>query len=129
MQDAVLALLSGDNFAQLATVNPDNMPHVDTVWLSHADNHITVATTSATLKARNLQTNPNAYMVVTNRHNPYEQAQIKLTLASIADDESMEICDDIAMSYTGKAFPQRKHRGRIALSFSIEKIKYHIARV
>jgi general stress protein 26 len=129
MEDEVKVLLSNDNFAQLGTVNSDNTPHIDTVWFSYQDEKIVVATTMATKKGKNLQANPNGYIVVTNKDNPYEQAQIKVVLSSIQEDDDLAICDSIAMEYTGKPFPQRKHKGRVALVFGIIKVKYHVARV
>ena len=129
MEDAVQVLLRGNNFAQLGTVNADHTPHIDTVWFAYEEDKIVVATTLATKKAKNLQANPNAYIVVTNKDNAYEQAQIKVVLSAIEDDADLAICDSIAKAYTGNAFVQRKHQGRVALVFDILKIKYHVARV
>ena len=129
MEDNVITLLNDNNFAQVGTVNPDNTPHIDTVWFSYQNEQIVIATTMATKKAKNLQENPNSYIVVTNKNNPYEQAQIKVVLSSIEKDDDLNICDSIAMQYTGRPFPQRKHKDRIALVFDIIKVKYHIARV
>ena len=129
MEDTVITLLNDNNFAQVGTVNPDNTPHLDTVWFSYQNEQIVIATTMATKKAKNLKENPNSYIVVTNKNNPYEQAQIKVILSSIEKDDELTICDSIAMQYTGRPFPQRKHKDRIALIFDIIKVKYHIARV
>lgn len=129
MEREVKELLSNDNFAQLGTVNPDNTPHIDTVWFLYESDKIVVATTMATKKGKNLKDNPNGYIVVTNKDNPYEQAQIKVVLSSVKEDDDLAICDSIALEYTGNPFPQRKHKGRVALVFDIIKVKYHVARV
>jgi len=129
MEKAVIELLQQDHFAQLGTINTDGTPHVDTVWIGFENNQVIVATTMATKKAKNLSANPNAYMVITNHSNPYEQAQLKLKLLEIKSDQDMSLCDKIARLYTGKPFPQRKHAGRVALYFEIVHSHYHIARV
>ncbi|CAA0121256.1 Uncharacterised protein [BD1-7 clade bacterium] len=129
MEAPIRALLQGNHFGQLGTVNPDNSPHIDTVWYAWEDDKLRVCTTRATLKAKNLLINPKAYMVITHRDNPYEQAQIALTLDAIDDDNDLSVCDRIADRYTGRPFPQRHLKGRIVLSFRIDKLKYHIARV
>lgn len=129
MDKAVQALLNAPNFAQLATVNADGSPHIDTVWFLFEENQLCVATTQATKKAKNLSHNPDGYIVVTHKDNPYEQVQIKVRLNRMESDDDMAICDRIARHYTGRAFPQRKHKGRVAFYLDIIKCKYHIARV
>jgi general stress protein 26 len=127
--DAVTVLLNSPNFAQLGTVNSNNTPHIDTVWFAFENNQLIVATTAATKKAKNLKTNPNAFAVITNKENPYEQAQISLRLAAIKQDDDLAICDQIAMRYTGRPFPQRQHKQRVVLIFDIVKLKCHTAKV
>lgn len=129
MQTEIFALLDGANFAQLASVNADGSPHIDTVWIAHEGGHILVATTLSTRKAINLRNNPAAYLVVTQRDDPYVQAQIKLTCVDLADDDDLTVCDRIAHKYTGRPFPQRHHRGRVVLQLRIDSARYHRARV
>ena len=129
LKPPVEKLLAGDNFAQLATVNPDNTPHSDTVWFEYKNDQIIVATTARTRKAKNLRHNNQGFIVVTHRENPYEQAQITVTLSCVEQDNEMLVCDRIAKRYTGKHFPQRHHAERVALYFDIVKVKYHIAKV
>lgn len=129
MKDDVINLLKMDNFAQLGTVNPDNTPHIDTVWVGLDGEQLVVATTLRTQKARNLKQNPAAFMVVTDRTNPYEQAQMTLRLDRMENDENMHVCDRLAYEYTGKPFPQRNHKDRVAMYFDVLKVRHHIARV
>lgn len=129
MNQQVAELLAAPNFAQFGTVNPDASPHIDTVWFRYENDLLVIATTMATRKARNIAANRNGYLVVTARENPYEQAQLKVVLDRIETDESMRVCDAIARRYTGKNFPQRKHKQRIAIYLRVISCKYHIARV
>ncbi len=129
LTNEVLSLLSEANFAQLATVNADGSPHVDTVWFEFSHGQLLIASTGRTKKSRNLDCNPAAFAVITHRDNPYEQAQLTLQLLGIEDDSSMAVCDRIARKYTGKDFVQRQHPQRVAISLKIRKVKYHKARV
>ena len=129
MQPELESLLRGDNFAQFATVNEDGSPHIDTVWFGYQHGRLIVATTMATKKAKNIAANANGYIVVTNKANPYEQAQIKVKLASIEPDENMVICDAISVRYIGKPFPQRHHPGRVVILLDIVSARYHRAKV
>ena len=124
-----LALLKGSHFAQLATINSDGTPHIDTVWYDYQNHQLIVATTQATLKAKNLQRSPNAYVVITHRDNPYEQLQMKVRCADIKADDDLSVCDSIAIQYTGNPFPQRHHKGRVAIHLDILSEKHHIAKV
>lgn len=129
MQSELELLLNDSNFAQFATVNEDGSPHIDTVWFGYQQGQLVIATTMATKKAKNISVNNNGYVVVTNKANPYEQAQIKVRLAAIESDESMAICDSISLRYIGKQFPQRHHLGRVAIFLSIVSARYHRAKV
>lgn len=129
MNEQVEGLLAGPNFAQFGTVNQDGSPHIDTVWFSYQDELLVIATTMVTRKAKNITANRVGYVVVTARDNPYEQAQLKVVLDRIEPDDSMSVCDAIAQRYTGKVFPQRNHKHRIAIYLRVISCKYHIARV
>lgn len=129
MQENVIQLLKNGNFAQLGTVNFDHSPHIDTVWIAYQNKQVIVATSMLTKKAKNLASNPASFMVVTNRLNPYEQAQLTLRLDKILPDNELSLCDQIADKYTGRPFPQRRHKQRVALIFNILKVKYHVATV
>lgn len=129
MEENILQLLLEPNFAQFGTVSQDGSPHIDTVWFKYENDLIVVATTMATRKAKNISANPNGYIVVLNRNNPYEQAQIKVTLDKIEADDALGVCDLIAFRYTQKEFPQRKHKNRVAIYLRPVSCKYHIARV
>ena len=67
--------------------------------------------------------------MVVNRDNPYEQLQMKVQLEKIEPDETLAVCDAIAMTYTGKPFPQRQHKDRVAIYLRVVSSKYHIAKV
>lgn len=129
MEPAVTQLLTAPNFMQLATINPDGSPHIDTVWFGYEEKRIIVATTGKTKKGRNILRNPDSFAVVTHRQNPYEQAQLKLKLAEIQDDKDLVVCDRLAAHYTGKPFPSRHFTQRVALYFDILDVHYHIAKV
>jgi general stress protein 26 len=122
-------LLRSANFAQLGTVSNDGTPHIDTVWFDYDDGQFIIATTMATKKARNLAKSHHGYVVVTNRDNPYEQAQFGVELIEIVPDDDLLICDAIANKYTGKPFPQREHPNRVAIRLAVKSTRYHRAKV
>jgi len=60
-------LLDGRYIASLATTNPDGSVPVVAVWYHFDGNHINVATSSRSRKARNLQARPKASIMIDAR--------------------------------------------------------------
>ena len=127
--EAVLRLLDAPNFAQLATVDQSGQPRIDTVWIKRREKQLLVATTRRTRKARNLEADARAFIVVVNRDDPYEQVQLKVVLERMEDDADLAICDEIALKYLGGPFPARHWPQRIALVFTVVNASYHRAAV
>lgn len=125
----VLRLLDTPNFAQLATVDRNGQPRIDTVWILRRGEKLLVATTRRTRKARNLGADARAFFVVVNRNDPYEQTQLKVVLECVRDDADLAICDEVAHKYLGRPFPARHWPERIALVFSVVDASYHRAAV
>jgi PPOX class probable F420-dependent enzyme len=63
----VRELLDGRYIASLATTNPDGSIHVVAVWYHFDGNHINVATSSRSRKARNLPAHPKASIMIDAR--------------------------------------------------------------
>jgi len=127
--EEIRRLLDDPNFAQLATVDRTGQPRIDTVWILRRDEKLLVATTRRTRKARNLERDGRAFLVVVNRNDPYEQAQLKVALECVRDDADLVICDEIAHKYLGRPFPARHWPERIVLIFSVVDVGYHRATV
>lgn len=123
--DSAKALLDGPHFAQLATVDAEGFPLVDTLWLGREDQLLVIATTHRTRKARNLLANGKAAIVVTALDNPYEQLQLRCRLHSVRDDQDMATCDWLSEIYTGGLFPKRHYPERIALLLEPYWLRYH----
>lgn len=125
----VIRLLDAPNFAQLATVDADGQPRIDTVWIMRKGDRLLVATTRRTRKVQNLARDARACIAIVNRDNPYEQAQLKVVLERMVDDDDLSICDEIAARYTGRPFPVRHWPQRVALVFCVSGARYHRANV
>ena len=63
----VKELLQGRYIATLATHNADGSIHMVAVWFWFDDTNLYIATASNTRKARNLQLNPHASLMVDSR--------------------------------------------------------------
>jgi PPOX class probable F420-dependent enzyme len=68
LDDALVRqLLNGRHIASLATQNPDGTAHVVAVWFQFDGESVTVATSSRTRKAKNLQANPAVSLMIDSR--------------------------------------------------------------
>lgn len=68
LSDALVReLLNGRYVASLATRNPDGSMHIVAVWFLFDGSQVYVATSSRSRKARNLQSNPGASVMIDSR--------------------------------------------------------------
>ena len=104
LTDKVRMLFDGRNFAVLSTLEPDGKPHSTVVWAKADGDHILFALPKSRRKTANLSRDPRATVVIFNAANPYESAQVQGT-ASIEDDPTGMLVDDLSHKYTGGPYP------------------------
>jgi PPOX class probable F420-dependent enzyme len=120
LSDNVRALLSGANFAHVATVLPSGAPHSVPVWIALEGDRIAFFTQPGSRKARNLEADPRVAISIVDHERPYSMAQIRgRVVETVGGEEALEIMDRMAIRYTGEPFPLR--RG-IALLVEPEKV-------
>jgi PPOX class probable F420-dependent enzyme len=100
----VRTLFDDKNFAVLSTLDPDGQPHSTVVWTKRDGDHILFALPRSRRKTANLNRDPRATVVVFDAANPYESAQVQGT-ASIEDDPTGTLVDDLSHKYTGGPYP------------------------
>lgn len=104
LTDKVRMLFDGRNFAVLSTLEPDGKPHSTVVWAKADGDHILFALPKSRRKTANLSRDPRATVVIFDAANPYESAQVQGT-ASIEDDPTGMLVDDLSHRYTGGPYP------------------------
>ncbi|MBN2840017.1 MAG: PPOX class F420-dependent oxidoreductase [Coriobacteriia bacterium] len=104
LTDKVRMLFDGRNFAVLSTLEPDGKPHSTVVWAKADGDHILFALPKSRRKTANLSRDPRATVVIFDAANPYESAQVQGT-ASIEDDPTGMLVDDLSHKYTGGPYP------------------------
>jgi PPOX class probable F420-dependent enzyme len=120
LSDNVRALLTGANFAHVATVLPSGAPHSVPVWIALEGDRIAFFTQPGSRKARNLEADPRVAISIVDHERPYSMAQIRgRVVETVGGEEALEIMDRMAIRYTGEPFPLR--RG-IALLVEPEKV-------
>jgi PPOX class probable F420-dependent enzyme len=104
LTDKVRMLFDGRNFAVLSTLEPDGKPHSTVVWAKADGDHILFALPKSRRKTANLSRDPRATVVIFDAANPYESVQVQGT-ASIEDDPTGMLVDDLSHRYTGGPYP------------------------
>ena len=123
----VLGLLSGKNFASLATIMPDGTPHVTHVWIDHdLENHILINTAIGRLKERNIRRNNKVAISIINNSNPYETASIMGVVVDTTTKGAQEHFNKLSKKYINlEKYPiSNPHEERAILRIKPRKIFY-----
>jgi PPOX class probable F420-dependent enzyme len=125
LSDDIKALVSGSNFAHLASLMSDGSPQVAPVWVDLERDTILVGTGEGSLKAKNTRRDARVALSVIAMDNPYREAQIRGRVVERRPDADFRIMDRISHKYTGKPFPFRdKPAQRVVLVIAVERARY-----
>jgi PPOX class probable F420-dependent enzyme len=127
LDDRVLALLAGKNFASLATRMPNGSPHVTHVWIDYDREHnILINTAIGRLKERNTRKNKKVAISIINTKNPYETASIMGVVIENVIKGAQVHFDKLSKKYLNleKYTILNKHEERVILKIRPEKINY-----
>jgi PPOX class probable F420-dependent enzyme len=125
LSDDIKALVSGPNFAHLASLMSDGSPQVAPVWVDLERDTILVGTGEGSLKAKNTRRDARVALSVIAMDNPYREAQIRGRVVERRPDADFRIMDRISHKYTGKPFPFRdKPAQRVVLVIAVERARY-----
>jgi PPOX class probable F420-dependent enzyme len=105
-------LIDGQNFASVATIQPDGSPQSSIVWVRRDGDDILFSTVKGRRKHANLLADPRVSLLVTDIANPYRYAEIRGG-ATVADDPRAELIEELAYKYTGQAFATRPSEERV----------------
>ena len=125
LSDDIKQLISGPNFAHLASLMSDGSPQVAPVWVDLELDTILVGTGEGSLKAKNTRRDARVALSVIAMDNPYREAQIRGRVVERRPDADFRIMDRISHKYTGKPFPFRdKPAQRVVLVIAVERARY-----
>jgi PPOX class probable F420-dependent enzyme len=121
----IKALVSGPNFAHLASLMSDGSPQVAPVWVDLERDTILVGTGEGSLKAKNTRRDARVALSVIAMDNPYREVQIRGRVVERRPDADFRIMDRISHKYTGKPFPFRdKPAQRVVLVIAVERARF-----
>jgi PPOX class probable F420-dependent enzyme len=103
---------------------PDGSPQSVPVWVGRDGERIVICTGESSLKAKNTGRDPRVAISMVGHDNPYEEAQLRGRVVEWRPDPQLTIMDPISIKYTGKPFPFRDPKGRVALFVVLDKARY-----
>lgn len=97
--DDMRDLLERPLYGHLGTVRPDGTPQVNPMWFRWDGEHIYFTHTTGRRKYRNLQTNPNVALSITDPENPYRYLEVRGAVERIEPDPTGAFYVQLAERY------------------------------
>ncbi len=116
-------VVEGKNFATIASVLKDGMPHVTPVWMDYDGKHLVFTTEQKRLNARVLKRMPKVSVSVINHENPYEYVEIRGKVVEVTPDGAFEHIDKMAKKYMNADKYPMNQPGDVRLLVRIEPTK------
>jgi PPOX class probable F420-dependent enzyme len=102
-------LLTGKNFAHVATLRADGSPQVTPTWVDVQDGRPVLNTAEGRAWPRNLERDPRITLEVQSMENPYEYVEIRGRVAERTHEGADEHIDQLAKKYLGvDEYPMRQ---------------------
>jgi PPOX class probable F420-dependent enzyme len=117
-----IAILNGKNFATVATVMPDGSPEATLVWIETDGSYIYFNTAMHRVKARNLQRDHRAAIVVYDCDDPYSEVLAIRGRVEMILEGADEHIDKLSRMYEGKPFTFRPTETRVIVKVTPERI-------
>lgn len=126
--DEAKHLFENQDFAHVATINPDGTPQVSAVWIAMDGDLITFNTAEGRVKAKNLHANPAVAISIHAQDNPYENLNVQGKVVEMTQDGADEDIDALAKRYMGvDEYPLRQPgEERVLVKIQPEKV-FHMA--
>jgi PPOX class probable F420-dependent enzyme len=125
LSDDIKALVSGANFAHLATLMTDGSPQVAPVWVDLEGDFVLVSTGEGSLKAKNTRRDARVGLSVIAMDNPYREAQLRGRVVERRPDPEFRTMDRISRKYTSQPFPFRDNPAqRVVLVIAVDRARF-----
>ncbi|MBH0007874.1 PPOX class F420-dependent oxidoreductase [Salinibacterium sp. SWN1162] len=110
-------LAQGGHFASFTTLKADGQPCAQVMWVDCDDEYIFINTEVHRAKYKNVQRDPRVAVLIINKDNPYEYAEVRGTVVEeIHGAEARAHIDTLAWRYFNRAYiPEQIQSQRVIL--------------
>lgn len=102
LTDRLKAVIDGENYAHLATLDPDGSPQASAMWIMRDGDRIVFNTAEGRRKWRNIRKDPRVAVSLSPVGKPYQNWSIQGRVAEMRTSDGVEIIDQLAQKYLGK---------------------------
>jgi len=101
LNDEVRRLVSGPNFAILATINPDGAPQTSVLWVGLEGDDLVFSIVDGRRKVRNMRREPRVSVTILDHEDPYNYVEIRGE-ATIESHGGGELDQQLSWKYDNK---------------------------
>jgi PPOX class probable F420-dependent enzyme len=101
MDDSVANLLTGKNFAFVATLMKDGSPQITPTWIDYDGTSILINTAEGRVKQKNVTREPRVALSIVDHTNPYDMVTIRGKVIEQTNTGADEHIDKLAKRYLG----------------------------
>ena len=126
IDDSVIQLLTGKNFAFVATLMKDGSPQIAPTWIDFDGKSILVNTAEGRVKQKNVSRDPHVAISIVDQSNPYNMVTIRGKVIEQTSTGADDHIDKLAKRYLGvDKYPFRSQdEKRVILKVQPEKVFY-----
>jgi len=126
IDDSVIQLLTGKNFAFVATLMKDGSPQITPTWIDFDGNSILINTAEGRVKQKNISRDPHIAISIVDQDNPYQMVTIRGKVIEQTSSGADDHIDKLAKRYLGvDKYPFRSQdEKRVILKVQPEKVFY-----
>ena len=126
IDDSVKQLLTGKNFAFVATLMKDGTPQITPTWIDFDGKFILINTAEGRVKQKNVSRNPHVAISIVDQNNPYVMLTVRGKVIEQTTSGADDHIDKLAKRYLGvDKYPFRsQNEKRILLKVQPDKVLY-----
>ncbi len=98
---SVIKLLTGKNFAFVATLMKDGTPQITPTWIDYDGKIILINTAEGRVKQKNVSRDPHVSISIVDHNNPYDMVTIRGKVIEQTSQGADEHIDKLAKRYLG----------------------------
>lgn len=121
LTDLARELLSGPNFATVATLTATGTPHQTVVWAGEREGRVIFSTVRGRVKERHLLVDPRISVLVMDAEDPYRFVTLVGT-ASLEDEGADALIDEMSRKYTGEPWVESATAPRVNVLVDVERV-------
>jgi PPOX class probable F420-dependent enzyme len=127
LDQRIIDLARGVNYAVITTLLPDGTPHSNVMWVDTDGEHILMNTEIHRQKFRNIQSDPRVTVVIVQEGDPYHWAEVRGRVTEvIGGQQARDHIDDLSMKYFGRHYTSPIRSERAILKIAPDRESVHI---